>query len=93
MQPHITTLPLQSAEDRTRGPRIIANSLFRELVSHGYSTSQIIELTSELLTLLTASMRSEERERRAVRTSGGAMADVRDAADAHITATTPPLSS
>ncbi|SET49448.1 hypothetical protein [Stigmatella erecta] len=65
MPPHITTLYPRSADGRTRSTRILANSLFRELTSHGYSTCQIIDLASELLELLTASMRSAARERQA----------------------------
>jgi hypothetical protein len=53
-----TTLPVQTSNQKARGIRIIANSLFRELVSQGYSQSHVISLTSELLGLITTSMRS-----------------------------------
>lgn len=63
MQPHITTCSFRSADCRTRSTRILANSLFRELTSHGYSACQIIELASELLALLTAAIRSAAKKR------------------------------
>jgi hypothetical protein len=59
MQPQQSTAPdLQNAVERTRAIHIIASSLFRELISHGYSPSHVIDLTSELLELLTTSIRS-----------------------------------
>jgi len=57
-----TTLPVQTSNQKARGIRIIANSLFRELVSQGYSQSHVISLTSELLELITTSMRSTRRQ-------------------------------
>ena len=53
-----TTHPVQTTHDQSRGIPILASSLFRELIAHGYSPSHVIRLTSELLELLTASMRS-----------------------------------
>ncbi|WP_164016420.1 hypothetical protein [Pyxidicoccus trucidator] len=50
------TLPDQTSNEKAQGIRIIASSLFRELVAHGYSQSHVISLTSELLELLTASL-------------------------------------
>lgn len=57
MEPQRTTLSLQDSADRARAIHIIASSLFRELISHGYSPSHVIDLTSELLELLTTSIR------------------------------------
>ena len=47
-----------STEQR-KAVRIMANSMFRQFVSSGYSQSQIIDFTSELLELVTDSIRPE----------------------------------
>lgn len=52
------SLPDQTSNEKAQGIRIIARSLFRELIAHGYSQSHVISLTSELLELLTASLQS-----------------------------------
>jgi hypothetical protein len=52
------TLPDPTSNQKAQGIRILASSLFRELVAHGYSQSHVISLTSELLELLTASLQS-----------------------------------
>ncbi len=45
-----------STEERHKSIRIMANSMFRQLKSNGYSRSHIIDFTSELLQLLTDSL-------------------------------------
>ena len=58
MRSYGKTLPDPTSNEKAQGIRIIACSLFRELVAHGYSQSHVISLTSELLELLTASLES-----------------------------------
>lgn len=58
MLPFSPTLPPRTPDERHRAVRIIARSLFRELHSSGYAPSHVIDLTSELLELLTDSIRS-----------------------------------
>lgn len=47
-----------AAAERNKAIRIMANSMFRQLMSHGYSKSHIIDFTSELLQILTDSLRN-----------------------------------
>ena len=37
----------------SRGEKILAKTLFKELRAHGYSANQILDLTNELLGLVT----------------------------------------
>jgi len=57
MEPSIPEVRPQPPEDRHRSIRILANSLLKELLSHGYSASHVVRLASELLGLLTNSIR------------------------------------
>ncbi len=44
--------------DRRKAIHIMANSMFRQLMNSGYSHSHIIDFTSEMLQILTDSLRS-----------------------------------
>ena len=57
MDPAATPTPAPTRDERSRGVRILASSLFRELTSQGYSTSHVVGLTTELLALLTDAIR------------------------------------
>ncbi len=43
--------------DRDRAVKILAKSIFRELQMNGYETKQIVALSSELLGLVTSSIK------------------------------------
>lgn len=58
MSPFSPQSPPGTPDERQRAIRIIARSLFRELHSSGYTPSHVINLTAELLELLTDSMRN-----------------------------------
>lgn len=45
--------------EQRKAVRIMASSMFRQFMSSGYSQSQIIDFTSDLLQLLTESIRPE----------------------------------
>ena len=47
-----------TSTERNKAIRIMANSMFRQFMSSGYSQSHIIDFTSELLQILTESLRS-----------------------------------
>lgn len=49
--------PETPRDDRHRGIRILAGSLFRNLVAQGYSTNHVVHFTSELLGLVAESVR------------------------------------
>ncbi|NMO18042.1 hypothetical protein HPC49_10175 [Pyxidicoccus fallax] len=53
-----TNLVVQTANEKNRGISILASSLFRQLVAHGYTPSHVVNLTTELLDLLSTSLRS-----------------------------------
>jgi hypothetical protein len=44
----------------TRGPRISARSFFRHLCEHGYSSTQLIGVDSELVELITCSVQERK---------------------------------
>ncbi|MFP2927249.1 hypothetical protein ACLESO_19035 [Pyxidicoccus sp. 3LG] len=44
-----------------RGPRITAHSFFQQLHAYGYDSKQLIHVVSELLDLITHSMRESRK--------------------------------
>ena len=59
-------------EERHHGIRLLAKSLLRELLSNGYAPSHVVKLASELLGLLTESIRaSAERKAAELAAEGG----------------------
>lgn len=46
-------------KERDRGVKILARSIFRELRDQGYETRQIVALSSELLSLVTSSVKDD----------------------------------
>ncbi|ATB29581.1 hypothetical protein MEBOL_003036 [Melittangium boletus DSM 14713] len=55
-----TTQQDVASAERSKAIRIMASSMFRELTSNGYSQTHIIDFSSELLQLLTDSLRRPE---------------------------------
>ena len=45
--------------ERDKAVRILAKSIFRELKTNGYTSRQIVALSSELIGLVTRDMRAE----------------------------------
>ncbi len=45
-----------------KGTKILAKSLFKELRGNGYSTNQILSLSTELIDLVTENLRAGEEE-------------------------------
>ena len=45
-----------------KATRILAKSLFKELRGNGYSPNQILNLSTELIDLVTKDLRSSDRE-------------------------------
>jgi len=45
--------------ERDKAVRILAKSIFRELKTNGYSSRQIVALSSEIIGLVTRDMRGE----------------------------------
>lgn len=45
-----------------KGTKILAKSLFRELRDNGYSTKQILSLSTELIDLVTQDLKAESVE-------------------------------
>jgi len=45
--------------ERDKAVRILAKSIFRELKTNGYSSRQIVALSSELIGLVTRDMRAD----------------------------------
>jgi hypothetical protein len=43
-----------------KGTRILAKSLFKELRGNGYSTNQILSLSTELIDLVTENLRADQ---------------------------------
>ncbi len=43
-----------------KGTKILAKSLFKELRGNGYSTNQILSLSTELIDLVTQDLKSEQ---------------------------------
>ena len=50
---------LLPAGERDKAVRILAKSIFRELKTNGYTSRQIVALSSELIGLVTRDMRAE----------------------------------
>lgn len=48
------------ATDANKGTRILARSFFKELRDNGYSHSQILALSTELIDLVTREVRAED---------------------------------
>ncbi len=46
----------------TRAARILARSLFRDMLANGYGSPQILALATELIDLVTRNMRGEGEE-------------------------------
>ncbi|WP_375768197.1 hypothetical protein NR798_42030 [Archangium gephyra] len=64
-----------------RGPRIIARSIFRQLLTEGYSSQELIGVASELIELITSSLQD-------ARLAGELAVSVSN--DSHNSAETPP---
>jgi len=47
-----------------KGTKILAKSLFKELRGNGYSTNQILNLSTELIDLVTQNLKSESGDSR-----------------------------
>ncbi|WP_242395730.1 hypothetical protein [Anaeromyxobacter oryzisoli] len=45
-----------------KGTKILAKSLFKELRGNGYSTNQILSLSTELIDLVTQNLKGEQGE-------------------------------
>ena len=48
----------QTSNEQRRAVRIMAKALFQQFQRHGYSESHVIDFTSEILELLTESIRT-----------------------------------
>jgi hypothetical protein len=59
----------EQAEERHHGIRMLAKTLLRELLLSGYSATHVVRLASELLGLLTESIRGSS-DRQAAAESG-----------------------
>ena len=53
----------------TKGTQILAKSLFKELRGNGYSTNQILSLSTELIELVTQDLKDEHAQTAAARTA------------------------
>jgi hypothetical protein len=55
-----------------KGTKILAKSLFRELRGNGYSTNQILSLSTELIDLVTQDLKDEHAHAAAAAQAGAA---------------------
>ncbi len=56
-QPLSTPAPPTTGHESSRALRILAKSVFRELKSSGYTRSDMVSFTTELLSLVTSDIR------------------------------------
>lgn len=54
--------PMTSSSTPARGLNILARSLFRQMREQGYSSAQIIGLSSELIDLVSNDLRSDDAD-------------------------------
>jgi len=59
-EPTVATTPSSAVAD-PRSVKIIAKSVYRELVTNGHSQSDIVAFTNAMLELVTSDMREEGR--------------------------------
>ena len=57
----ISRSPYESSTDWTRARAILARSFYKELASNGLNGRQIVELSNELLRLVSADVRSGDK--------------------------------
>jgi hypothetical protein len=70
MEPSVPSRMQEQAEERHHGIRMLAKTLLRELLSSGYSAAHVVKLASELLGLLTESIRGSNDRKAAAVESG-----------------------
>ena len=58
-QPEQTAMTEAHVAERDKAVKILAKSIFRELKMNGYETRQIVALSSELLGLVTSTIKPE----------------------------------
>lgn len=51
-----------SVSDQSRALRILAKSVYRELIASGYGRAEVVQFTNEILDLVTTEMRHDSDE-------------------------------